>query len=212
VISHRYKLIFIHIPKCAGRSISEALGEPFDHYTAHHYQTRCVQPWHEYIVFTTVRNPYSRLVSMYHYIKGEPFHANHPITNGGNMIPFKDWVWQNISSFKEEFDSNSSEGNRETDGDIGSPFWFSSQSRRISDVSEALYPNVHILKYEDGMPLVKRFLQQHAGVDISIPHINKSKNEQQLFASFYDAELRQLLAAFEPFKKDCSLLQYDILK
>jgi hypothetical protein len=32
MISHKYKCIFIHIPKCAGTSIEEALGH-FDDYT-----------------------------------------------------------------------------------------------------------------------------------------------------------------------------------
>lgn len=68
------KLIFIHIPKCAGTSIVDSLGMTMKgHYTCHYYVAQ--QPKHpkiedkSYTSFTIVRNPWDRLVSAYEYCK-----------------------------------------------------------------------------------------------------------------------------------------------
>lgn len=212
MISHQHKVIFIHIPKCAGRSISEAFNQPFDHYTASYYQTKHPDWWNEYTVFTTVRNPYQRLVSMYHYIKNEPFHANHAITNGGNMIPFKNWVLQNIASFTNEFDYASSEGARETDGEKGSAFWFSSQTRRLAFYSQSFYKNIHILRYENGTSAVQNFIQNHIGITLSIPHLNSSHSDsRENYLRYYDDELLNAVNTFQPFVTDCTLLNYEVV-
>jgi hypothetical protein len=64
------KLIFIHIPKCAGTSIVNSLNmDTSGHYSAGKVVAQ--QPIHpkihdpEYISFTLVRNPWDRLVSCY---------------------------------------------------------------------------------------------------------------------------------------------------
>ena len=214
MISPLHKIIFIHIPKCAGRSISRALGEDFDHYTASYYHNNFPEHWQDYTVFTTVRNPYQRLVSMYHYIKNEPFHAAHPITNGGNIIPFADWVMENMTAFTNEFDYNSPEGNRETDREMGSPFWFSSQARRLSlHKSDELYSNIHILRYEQGMPAVESFLQQRAKVHVAIPHVNSSQSDSRDdYLRYYDYELLNTVNSFEPFANDCKVLGYKMIQ
>ncbi len=213
MISHKHKLIFIHIPKCAGRSISHALEQPFDHHTAAYYETRYNTHWNDYTVFTTVRNPYQRFVSMYHYIKKEPTHANHPITNRGNMLPFKTWVIENLAAFRGEFDYNSSEGNRESDGEIGSLFWFSSQASRISAASQTIYGNIHILKYENGMNAVQNFLQQTKGISLHIEHINSSHSDSRdSYQNYYDQELLDTVNSFPPFVKDCTLLNYKTIQ
>lgn len=88
-ISHKYRCIFVHIPKCAGTSIEAALGmhgavanvglEPYVNQTvnpdtffgadAQHYSIRYIQSrveakvFNEYFKFAFVRNPYDRFVS-----------------------------------------------------------------------------------------------------------------------------------------------------
>lgn len=213
MISHHHKVIFIHIPKCAGRSISEAFGQPFDHYTASYYQTKHPDNWNEYTVFTTVRNPYQRLVSMYHYLKNEPFHAIHPITNRGNMLPFKHWVLQNMASFTKEFDYASNEGNRETDGERGSAFWFSSQTRRLHFDTQLSCKNIHILRYENGTGAVENFIQHHMGITVNIPHLNSSHSDSRYnYLRYYDDELLDVVNAFQPFATDCAMLNYEVIK
>ena len=78
MINHKKKSIFIHIPKTAGTSISEALGEPKDHahlsivdlieaeakkkFTFRPRRKRIVE---KYFKFAFVRNPWDRMVSLY---------------------------------------------------------------------------------------------------------------------------------------------------
>ncbi len=212
MISHQHRIIYIHIPKCAGRSICHAFNESFDHYTASYYQNEHPEQWHQYTVFTTVRNPYQRMVSMYHYIKKEPFHAGHAITNRGNMLPFKPWLMQNIAAFQGELKHPSTEGSRERDGEVGSTFWFSSQVSRISAASQDICRNIHILRYEDGMQEVSRFLHNKHGLRLSIPHLNSSLSDSRdRYLAYYDAELLHSINSFPPFAKDCQLLGYDML-
>lgn len=69
----RKKAIFIHIPKCAGIAVKRALFE--DIATAHTKLSeycRIFEPelFLTYFKFTFVRNPWDRLVSAYHFLKG----------------------------------------------------------------------------------------------------------------------------------------------
>lgn len=95
MISHKYKCIFIHIPKCAGTSINRLLSDStvFDYRKPNYdylygwcparkifLQHATVQElleldlvsiknWHEYYKFTVIRNPWDRIFSSYNWIK-----------------------------------------------------------------------------------------------------------------------------------------------
>ncbi|WP_413442326.1 sulfotransferase family protein [Synechococcus sp. MIT S1220] len=59
------KLIFLHIPKCAGQSVEKALG--FKHQHRHHKRNDLPENWFEYLRFTFVRHPLSRFLSACNY-------------------------------------------------------------------------------------------------------------------------------------------------
>lgn len=85
MILHKHKAVHIHISKCAGQSVERAFGQPIGQ---HHLKPAIIRSigqgkWDDYYKFTFVRNPWDRLVSMYHYrrkhqrhlIKGRSFDA-----------------------------------------------------------------------------------------------------------------------------------------
>jgi hypothetical protein len=85
--------IFIHIPKCAGISISRALygNQAGGHTTLDEY-LRIFEPDAilAYYKFTFVRNPWDRLVSAYHFLKG-----------GGLTMADKAWADAELGIFND---------------------------------------------------------------------------------------------------------------
>ena len=92
-ISHKYKLIFIHIPKCAGISIWKCLDLTEDEDNLISFTQPVLQhllpkqlkgkyintkTWDSYKKFTIIRNPYDRVVSDYFWMKE---HAPHLAQN-----------------------------------------------------------------------------------------------------------------------------------
>jgi chondroitin 4-sulfotransferase 11 len=76
MISHKYKCIFVHIPKTAGTSIENALRDkrvPFEggstHFGALYYKKRFPEKYKKYLKFSIIRNPWARLVSGFFYFK-----------------------------------------------------------------------------------------------------------------------------------------------
>lgn len=104
MITHDHKIIFVHIPKCAGRSICDIFNQRFDHYTAKYYELEFNRFWKEYTKITIVRNPYDRLVSLYIYIKQHRRHANESIAI--NIQDFRAWIKSNIAAFNGNFYDN----------------------------------------------------------------------------------------------------------
>ncbi len=78
-LSEEKKIIFIHIPKTAGMSVTKMLGEELDncewfrdgkdgfHSTAYEVKQKLGTQWERYFSFAVSRNPYERLVSAYVY-------------------------------------------------------------------------------------------------------------------------------------------------
>lgn len=69
MISHKYSVIFIHVNKTGGTSVEDAFREPnWDHQTPDEYiEMYGKDVWDSYFKFATVRNPWDRMVSLYHF-------------------------------------------------------------------------------------------------------------------------------------------------
>lgn len=81
VYSHKYKSIFIHIPKCGGTTIEQSLnlidmqsgygiekGKAMQHYTWSDYIDKLGHDvFNDYYKFAIVRNPYDRVISEYYW-------------------------------------------------------------------------------------------------------------------------------------------------
>lgn len=76
LLSHKYKFIFIHIPKTGGTSVKDALlpfsdmiySMPWKHRTAKYWKPN-FPFWDDYFKFAFVRNPWDRMVSRRFYQK-----------------------------------------------------------------------------------------------------------------------------------------------
>lgn len=75
MISHEHKCIFIHVPRTAGTSIEIAfIGEDMwkshpneKHITASQAKDIYSEYWDNYFKFSIVRNPWDRVISLYHF-------------------------------------------------------------------------------------------------------------------------------------------------
>lgn len=71
MISHEHKLIFVHIPRTSGTSIEiDIMGELVDdgikHLRASTLKKIHNKQWDNFFKFSIVRNPWDRLISLYH--------------------------------------------------------------------------------------------------------------------------------------------------
>ncbi|MDQ0316195.1 sulfotransferase family 2 domain-containing protein [Amorphus orientalis] len=75
MISHEYKCIFIHIPRCGGTSVETLMagGDWWDlspetkHLTARQAKSLYSEHWDDYFKFSIVRNPFARMISCLKY-------------------------------------------------------------------------------------------------------------------------------------------------
>lgn len=96
IISNKYKIIFIHIPKTAGTFVTTLI-KKIDKNSVSYPHTRYIDACKiiknidDYFIFTVIRNIYDLLISLYEYIKQNPFHNQH---NEIKNISFKEYIYK----------------------------------------------------------------------------------------------------------------------
>jgi hypothetical protein len=204
MISHDHQLIFIHIPKCAGRSVMKLFNSARpDHFTYFYYSSEYERYMGEYKVFTIVRHPLDRMVSTYHYVKGHRRNKNEPIAKG--FTSFRSWLLSNMAAY-EGCDLTSPEGQWSSDGQLGSPFWFSPQKRWL--MGDDHETDIEVFKYED-LSKVESLLQEvFSDYEIKLPHLNKSDHKP--WQEYYDMDLLEVCKHFKPIQIDMQAFGYTI--
>jgi len=92
MISHEHKFIFIEVPKTGTTTICNVLArnfnatQPCKHLDLEQYQERFPDEAQSYFTFSFVRNPWSRVVSLYHRKEGIQ------MKNKMSFIQFVDWI------------------------------------------------------------------------------------------------------------------------
>lgn len=102
-ISEKHKVLFIHIPKCAGTSVDKSvLFRPLGsgHRTLNDFQNLLGSRIDEFRVLVFSRNPWSRLVSAFYYLSAGGSGNRYDLTIRDSFLkPFS----SNITSFLESF-------------------------------------------------------------------------------------------------------------
>jgi hypothetical protein len=200
MINHKYKCIFIHIPKCGGSSIENAIdgrdwwhiNKPINikcekHFSAEKCKQQYSKYWEEYTKFTMVRNPYSLQVSWYffkniynHKMSFKEYVKNEKINRISRYSgKFLDKKWNKIMpDLLTSYEYISTNGAIELDF-IG----------KIENLQE----DFDIICDKIGIPH-----QQ-------LPHKNKTKHKH--YTEYYDDETKQMVA--ERYAKDIEYFGYE---
>lgn len=205
-ISHKHKFIFLSNPRCGSTSIRQMLAKysdissiseyPYHHHTGARGLYNNFEAngwiWDEYLSITTIRNPWDRVVSIYHYGKRNPKS-----------------VWNELYSKTKSFDEfvimlpnflNKVvyAGGHKKAGQNGisiSEFGFSEQGEKLIE---------HILpieKIDDSLP----FIIEGMGLpNLKVPSVNATKHDT--YKEFYNQTTQSIVA--DIFTKDIEIGNY----
>lgn len=190
-----HKCIFIHIPKCAGISVSRGLfgGLAGTHNSIKTFQlVYSKEELEQYFKFTFVRNPWDRLHSAYEFLR-----------RGGLTHEDKQWAEGNLSRF-----TSFGQFVREwvTPTNVNSWQHFKPQHRFITDPAGNM--PLDYIGYFENIRADFENIANILGIDTKLPHHNSGfGNSHDAYPSHYDAETREIVA--NVYKRDIDLLGYD---
>ena len=158
---NRKKVIFIHIPKTAGTSISNLLGFfSKKHYTARQVIDKVGNLWDKSFKFTVVRDPYERVLSMYYeYLRVNKI----PIADRGKKFSFENWV---INCFQE----------KNEDYLKWKPFFFT-QKKWLENHSGEI--NMDYIARFENLEREMNLISNIIGLKGELPKLNKSSSKKE---------------------------------
>lgn len=216
-ISHRHKIIFIHIQKAGGSSIQRLFEQldpelvtqiaidPAKNRPKHCFATDISevigkQMFDEYTTFSVVRNPFDRLVSWYWMLKLRSFEEANPdiIETAGDKVNFAliDALNEHASTF-EAFISLP----EDHECSLFKRFFFNQLDYLSDDNGVAVD---HLLKFENLNDDFANFAKQQ-GIIGALPHMNKTPRKAD-YHSYYSDVTQQLVT--ERFQRDLDYFNY----
>jgi hypothetical protein len=193
--SNMYKnkgIIFIHVPKAAGSSISRSVyGRAVSHIKAKDFKKISPQLFDELYTFSMVRNPYSRLYSAYNYLK----------QGGTNEVPIgkRPTIDSNDLKSFENFVLN----------------W--AAKRDMAKEHSILQPQ-HLYTHDNGKLLLDQVwkleetnqfiddMKLRLGDNYSLLSINKSEGDNTSLEKIYSEDMKQIVQRI--YSKDFELFDY----
>jgi hypothetical protein len=183
--------LFIHIPKNGGISIKSVLQEKYSysfegHYTCQQMKAKSILNNFTYKeIFSTCRNPFSRMVSIYFFLQHKMKLYSHYFNNFDLTTPFKDYSFRHfIEFFLKQNNSNFHYMNT---------YMFLPQHTWL-DTSDS----VKIFKIEE-IDKIEKYLK------VKIPHHNKQIYEN-LWKDLYDDDSKKIV--YTHYEKDFENFKY----
>lgn len=193
MINHDYRLVFIHVPKCAGSSFNSAFKLSVHGGSGHafyHDHIEYIQKG--YFTCSIVRNPWDRLVSLYSYFY--------------NMDKHHQWYGQNKKM-----------------AEYIKGITFVQFCQELKTLQSCPWSGIHFVpattmfQYKNNINL--DFVGKFETLDIDVPTISKLINVpvpaipklntsiHQPYKSYYDTKTIDIVRTY--YKKDIDLYQYD---
>lgn len=162
--SFRRPYFFVHIPKCGGTSVGDALEGYYPHLKARDWRKKTgVASWSALHTFALVRRPYERLCSLYRYGR---------VASGGGAL--NDWIVETLGGRRPEA--------------MDTHFTLSPASQWVTD--EAGRPLVKLVcrleEIDEDWPLIQKFTRTQA------PLVRKNQTEQTAGATVADLDARSI--------------------
>jgi hypothetical protein len=188
-----HKCVFVHIPKCAGSSISRSLFGNLGggHTTARKYQIVFTKKeFAEYFKFAFVRNPWDRVVSAFLFLK-----------KGGTGQTDQRWAEQNLSEYPD-FDSF-------VRG------WLNPVNARASWHFKPQYPYVSgrdgrllidFVGYFERLQEDYSFIRRTIRCGAPLIHLNQTRDRSKDFRQYYREETQQIVA--DVYREDIRIFGY----
>lgn len=185
------KIIFIHIPKTGGTSVSNSLSLRRSmggrHMTA--IQTRDMygqEIFDNAWKFTFIRNPWDRMVSVFHYYKHGLEQENKQIRQGLANVEFDEFLKEHKTLFQ------------------WSKSLFKNQLDWITDNKGNVMVD-YIARFEN-YAKESEFILERSGIGTSVRHDRKSKRDSD-YKTYYTNETKDIVAKI--YNKDIEFFNYD---
>ncbi|WP_340106368.1 sulfotransferase family 2 domain-containing protein [Rhodohalobacter sp. 8-1] len=188
----KHRCIFIHIPKTAGISVNKAL---FGDYGGGHkdvtFYKRAFGPltYRTYFTFTFVRNPYSRVLSAYLFLK-----------KGGFYEKDKKWAEKHLSQYSSFGQFVEEWLNEET---IHTYNHFVPQHSFVCDID--LVPDVDFIGRFEKLEEDFQYIAGRLRLDVKLPVLNKTGSRR--WEDYYTPELAEKVR--EVYREDFEVFGYD---
>ena len=210
LISHKYKIIFIHIPKTAGEAIANFIQQAdpkainkFKHKTALELKDQFnSEIWDSYYKFAVIRNPWEQAVSFYTHLRKPlymdddilglqyPEYKRHKLLN-----PHEACMCAINESFPDYIEKiyNSNERHR----------LFSAQSWWITDTDGSSLIDC-VIRYENLAPEFLKLCTENGVPEKKLPYKNQSVKKH--YSTYYDKASKEIVT--HHFKDDIKRFGY----
>ena len=199
MVSHKYRFLFIHYPKTAGCSVgyklkSQNIVKNFIPQVDIHYETkydvkRAIE--NNYFIFTTKRNPFDRLVSLWKYWNKRLKEENATTFAFSNFVSEYDRIKDKI---KDKF------GEKEAVHFIPMNKFINRISFELLNIEDVDFFMEFADIYRDWKIVCKK-LNIHCS-----PLRNRNSTKHKHYTEYYDDETRQIVA--EKYAKDIEYFNY----